>query len=171
MSILLTIGVLVVMIGTPVVEANGVRPAPMSPSTPKVNTPKVNSSSQTIRNTPTSKYGAGNYKPSQKGVDYSRYEGKSYYNSSTGFHTTLLTALGTYLVLDSFSDNGDPVYADASTGETYDVDELDEQKVEPVEVDTIGEEGDDDSKHHGFESLIIPVVLIVLGILTVILML
>lgn len=48
MSILLTIGVLVVMIGTPVVEANGVRPAPMSPSTPKVNTPKVNSSSQTI---------------------------------------------------------------------------------------------------------------------------
>ena len=67
------------------------------------------------------------YAPASK----ARYEGKSYY-SGNGFATTLATSIGTYLLLDAITDDGDPVYIDSETGEVVDVDSM---NVQPLETE------------------------------------
>ena len=115
-------------------------------STSKSTTSKSTTKSSTPKTNTTSKYKSSYYKPSQKGIDYNKYSGKPYYNSSTGFSTMLLTSMGAYLILDGFEDDGDPIYIDADTGEEIDDDDLDSLGVQSVdEIDYDDESYSDNS--------------------------
>lgn len=59
-----------------------------------------------------------------------KYKGQAYYKGNN-FSKTLLTAAGVYLILDSVTNEGDPIYVSAETGEPVKVEEL--KDVKPVE--------------------------------------
>ena len=81
-----------------------------------------------------SPYSGSSYQPSGN-YNYSKYSGKPYYKSSSGFATTLLTAAGTYFVLSHFF-GPDPVYVNAETGEEIDIDDYGYEDLQAVEVET-----------------------------------
>lgn len=77
------------------------------------------------------------YAKPRTNTNMKRYENKSYYSQDNGFATSLMTSIGTYLVLDAILDDGEPVYIDSETGERVDPDELDAQPLD----DTPEEDG------------------------------
>lgn len=60
---------------------------------------------------------------------FEKFKNKPYYDTSRGFATGLLTATGTYLLLDSINNNDEPVYIDSKTGEKISTDELNNMHV------------------------------------------
>lgn len=84
--------------------------------------------SSTLKNK--SSYEGTYYKPDN--FNSSQYSGKSYY-SRNGFATTMMSNLGTFLILDAILDDGTPVYVDSETGEVVDENTL--ENAEAVEVE------------------------------------
>lgn len=120
---------------------------PKSISTPKNNlsttkstsTPKNNiQKTKTTRESPKLNYNSKTTSPQiikQREQSIRKYEKKSFFESGT-FVPTLLTAAGVYLVLDSITDEGDPVYIDQETGQKIPAEKLDNLNVEPYQEET-----------------------------------
>lgn len=66
-------------------------------------------------------------------VDYSNFKGKPYYSEGLGFATGLMTSGGVYLLLDTFSPTGDPVYINADTGQPVNISDIDKEQVSVVD--------------------------------------
>lgn len=107
------------------------------PEQPRVTTSSPSKVNQTPSTPPT---GNGAYRVTKattaKPPIIQRNRSNSSYYQNGAFSNYLMTGLGTYLVLSAFTNNGDPIYVHAETGDPVDEQELTTMEVQAV--DSVG---------------------------------
>lgn len=119
-------------------------PVKSTKTTKSEKAPATSKTTKSVKTTPPAQVNNFKHKPAynsyyakpRSNTNMQRYENKSYYSRDNGFATSLMTSIGTYLVLDAILDDGEPVYIDSETGEKVDPDELDAQPLDDQDEDS-----------------------------------